>query len=74
MRDSSFKIFEEMRDKEEYVIFVSGILVYTVARDASRLKWIARDTDGNQVDEPDCFRHDLFERLEIISKETHNNG
>ncbi len=69
-----FKIFEEMRGKDEYVIFEDGVLVYTVARDASRLKWIARDASGNQVDEPDHFRHDLFERLAMISKETHNNG
>lgn len=69
---SQFRYVETV-DNQAYEVLQCGKLVYTVQRESGTMpngniysnKWVARDTTGNMVDEPDRYRNDLFERLEM---------
>ena len=53
-------------DKDSYTVYDKNTNspLYTVKRESAG-KWVARDMEGNQVDEPDQYRHDLFDRLKM---------
>jgi len=64
--------FVETVDNKEYEAIHNGTLKYNIKRESFQDKyksycdkWVARDTDGNMVDEPHRYRNDLFEILEL---------